>query len=88
MVAAPVGEGETLRGRSGILHVFSKVEWGRGPEKVLEEFNREVEEADIVGLYAKLIDVGVRRAEVAAPSWTRRAAELAEGYGIGLKKVA
>jgi len=88
MVAVPVGEGETLRGRSGILHVFSKVEGGPGAEKVLEESNREVEEVDIVGLYAKSIDVGVRRAEVIAPSWTRRAGELAEGYGIGLKKVA
>ncbi len=86
MTEASVGRRRTLRGRSGVLHVFSEVVRNPGAEKVVEAFGREVTEVEIVGLYAKMIDVGVRRAEVVAPSWTGRARDLAEEYGITLRQ--
>jgi len=76
----------TLRGQSGILHVFSEVVRNPGVQKVVEAFGREVTEVEIVGLYAKMIDVGVGQAEVVAPSWTNRARDLAEEYGIRLRE--
>ncbi len=68
MAAASAVNGRTLRGQSGVLHTFSRVVRGPGLQKVVETFGREVTEVDIVGLYAKMIDVGVRCADVVGPS--------------------
>lgn len=69
-----------------MIHTFTKVLAISNARRVVEPFGREVTEVDIVSLYAKMIDVDVRCAEVVGPSWTMRAQELAEVYGIRLRE--
>lgn len=76
---------EALRGASGVLHQFTKIERGAGGTKVVEVCDAEACEWDVMRLYAKVFDVGASSAELVAPSYTPRAKELAGEYGIKLR---
>ena len=76
---------KALRGKSGILHLFSEVIGEAGERKVVEARSAEIREYDVIGFYAKVIDVGARSGELVAPSCTREGRELARLYGVGLR---
>jgi len=74
-----------LHGRSGIVHVFSKVQGNSKGMKVVEVRKIRVGELDVIGLYAKMIDVEACSGELVVSSYTREAQDLARQYGIELK---
>lgn len=76
---------KALRGKSGVLHTFSDAAEGPGGRTVMEAHGAEISENDVIGFYAKIIDVGARSGEMTAPSCTPEARKLALLYGIGIK---
>jgi len=78
----------TLVGRSGVTHSFTETSVGPNGRRVVESFGRQLTELDIIGVYAKVIDVEACLVELEAPSCTPEARELAKSYGVILRLTA
>lgn len=76
---------KSLRGKSGVLHLFSEVTESQDGRKVVDTCNTRIRECNVLGFYAKIIDVGAQSGELVGPSCTLEARELARFYGIELK---
>ena len=76
---------KALRGKSGVLHTFDRLDVVAGVESVVDDHEDEADEFDVITLYAKMIDVGARSAELVAPSFSSKARELVSLYGLKLK---
>ena len=76
---------KALRGSSGVLHSFAEVSRGNGETRVMESCIAEACETDVLRLWIKALDVGASSAELAAPSYTPLAVQLAKEYGVRLR---
>lgn len=68
-----------------MIHTFAGVVASPNGMKVVELFDNQITELDVIGVYAKVIDVGARSTSLVAPSFTPKARELAESYGMMLE---
>ncbi|MDJ0269428.1 MAG: hypothetical protein NXY59_02560 [Aigarchaeota archaeon] len=72
----------TLVGRSGIVHEFTEIVSVGNDMRVIDQLEYEADENDILRLYLKMLDVGIREAELKVPGITEQASKLATMYNI------
>lgn len=82
----PLADLKAVRGESGVIHEFADVASDcKGVGKLIDRYDSEVTDREILISYIKACDVKSNCTEIAAPSYTKEAEELAKLYGIELK---
>ncbi len=72
----------TLVGKSGIVHEFTEIIRVGEDAKVIDQLEYEADVNDILRLYLKMLDVGIKEAELKVPGITEQASKLATMYNI------
>lgn len=86
-----------LKGRSGVRHAFSEAKTSKASGESKEHQELIVESVgdvldsvatitEVLSLYAKALDVGAKKVSLAAPSFDRKAKEVAAEYGVLLRE--